>query len=272
LKDDDGNYNGRLIGRRLKSLWTSFREQRAELRELEPRLRRANLGTDLLWVGCLLLAARNTYTVGATIADSSDSLASVAAGLTWSGLICCVLGAPLALPVVFFGKRASAEQARIARATIEGLAVILEPSTESDRQFGQGDPLGVTLTALFKWQSRKVRRYDEAYAYQEALFRHFRRHAGTFECKREVWMGKPPFEAVADLVLGDLVLIVVTRGFAQATAERVIGQMQVYAKAWPGKPKLLVIFEAERRDVLTSVAMSTLQGLHAAAEAIIVRM
>jgi hypothetical protein len=272
LRDDDGDYSGQLMGRRLKSLWIGFREHQADLGELEPRLRRANLGMYLVLVGCLLLATRNFGTLGAVIVGSADALGRVSAYLTGSGLVCCLLGAPLVVPVVLGGKRASAEQARNVRARIEALPILLEPGAESDRQFGDADPLGIILTALSRWHSRTRRHYDDAQAYREALVRHFRRHAGSFKCRSEVRIGKPPSEAVADLVLGDLVLILVTRGFAQTTAERVIEQMNALAKAWPGKPKLLVMFEAERREVLTSVAMSTLQGLHAAGEAMIVRM
>jgi hypothetical protein len=76
----------------------------------------------------------------------------------------------------------------------------------------------------------------------------------------------------ADHVLGDHVLIEVKRRFHKSSADRAVGQMSAYRQTWPDKPKLLVIFEADRREVFESTATPSLKALHRDAGTITVRM
>jgi hypothetical protein len=272
LRDEDGVFHGRWLGRRLYLLWTGFLESCSEWRELEPRFRRARFGRALLGVGCVLVVARNLAALGSILFDTGDPLGPMGVYLIGAGAMCLVVGGPLSLGDAFGAQRASAEQARDAKASIQALPAILEPNTGAEQQFGQGDPVRAILTALGKWPARKVRHFDDEYGYQQALARHLRRHVGGLKYRREVWLGRARSEKIADLILGDLVLIVVRRGFEQVRAQRVIEEMHAFTKAWPGRPKILVVFDAERREILTSPAMATLQSLHASAELITVRM
>jgi hypothetical protein len=157
-------------------------------------------------------------------------------------------------------------------ADLSQLPALLDLQEVRNPDFGDGDPLRVTLSALAKWHSRKAQTYENEKYYQAALERHFRRHASKLKCRREVWVGKERKDGIADLVLGNYVLIEVKRGFGKTTADRAIGQMFAYQQSWPNKPKLLVIFDANRDEVFKSAATPTLRALHEGADAVTVRM
>ena len=272
LRDEEGRYRGWLLGRRAASQWIAFSEGLSELLAPEVGLRRFRLGVYLLSLGCLLVAARGIVVVFAIAFDWSAWSASTGWYLLGAGFACAAIGVVLTFRRNFGGKRAVFDDGRAVVTSFEELPAILDLSVKSRQQLGQADPLRATLTALAKWQSRRVRHYTDEYEYRGALWRLMRRHASHLECRRDVWMGKHRSDQIADLVLGGLVLVVIKRGFASTQAQRAIEQMQGFAKKWPGKPKLLVIFDADRREVLSSAAISTLQSLHAIADTITVVM
>jgi hypothetical protein len=115
------------------------------------------------------------------------------------------------------------------------------------------------LRALGKWRPRVWP--DEA-AYRAALQRHFQRLLPGAKLERERWMGTSRLDGALDLVVSGMLVVGVKRGFDAATAERALGQMSRYARAWSGKPMLLVVFESERAAVLEGQNARSLKAAH----------
>jgi hypothetical protein len=134
---------------------------------------------------------------------------------------------------------------------------------------GGGTPVHAVLTALSLWRSRP---WPTEAGYQAALERHFQRRLPRSRVQREKWMGQTRASGIADIIIDDLVLIEVKRGFAKASADRAKGQLDGYVQTWPGKPILLVIFDAPKESVFDSVATARLVELHKCHAIVTVRM
>lgn len=273
LRDEEGNWNGWLFISRLKVLWVSFWQGFAELRDSDMSVKLANFGTLAIAGGCVILAGRSVGIVASVVLDAEKSFSDLDQKLVLGGVGLCVLGVVLWAKALFGGGTDATEDDTDQVCTDLGqLPALLDLQERHDQNFGDRDPLRVALSALAKWRVRKTQIYQHEKYYQAALERHFRRYAKHLKCRREVWMGEDRQDGIADLILGNLVLIEVKRGFSKTSADRAIGQLFAYKQKWEGKPKLLVIFDASRRDVFESTATSTLKNLHAQAETITVRM
>ncbi len=265
LRNDDGVWNGGLFLRRLGT-------HVADLKEAASDLTWASLGSLLVALGSAILALRNIGTVVAVAFDNPGILVGFANNLLAIGTISFTLGVILLLRRSFRRTRATSTAIQIATSAIGKLPPVIDMQECRTVQFGGNDPVQVTLSALARWYQRKTAVYDDEYGYQIALERHFQRYAKELPVRREVWMGKNRKEGIADIVLGGIVLIEVKHHFSKTRADRAIGQMKGYAQTWKGRPKLLVIFDANRADVFESLATQDLRELNERHQTITVRM
>ena len=115
------------------------------------------------------------------------------------------------------------------------------------------------VLALAKWRPRA---WPDERAYRFALGLHLQRQlpGAKIECER--WMGASRLDGVLDLVINGMIVIGVQRGFDASSAERAIGQMSGYARAWSGKPMVLAIFEAPREAMLGTSHAAPLLSAH----------
>ena len=183
-----------------------------------------------------------------------------------------IVGALLMIRRLTRSRRPAAGDVQRATTVLRTVPGLIDMRNCQPGQFDGEDATSVTLSALSHWYQRKAREYDDEYGYQLALARHFQRHARHLAIRREVWLGEAHKRARADFILGDTVLVEIKHHFSKSRADRAIGQMGSYAQTWSGKPKLLVIFEADHDQVFNSLATPQLQGLHAQAGTVTVRM
>ena len=265
LRNDDGMWNGGLFFRRIST-------HIADLKEAASDLTWASLGSLLVALGSTTLALRNIGTVVAVAFDNPGILVGFANNLLAIGTISFTLGVILLLRRLFGRTRATSTAIQTAASAIGKLPPLIDMQEYRTAQFGGNDPVQVTLAALARWYQRRTIGYDDEYGYQIALERHFQRYVKELPVRREVWMGKNRKDGIADIVLGGIVLIEVKHHFSKTRADRAIGQMKGYAQTWKGRPKLLVIFDANRADVFESLATQDLRELNERNETITVRM
>ena len=265
LRDDDGLWSGRLFIRRLAA-------HVKDLQEAAGNLTRASLGSLLVVIGASVLALRNVGTVIAIAANDSSMLDGFADKLLAAGTISFVLGSLLLIRRFSSRKKPTAIQIQRATAALRIVPGLIDMQETKAAQFGDADPVQVTLSALSDWQQRRNREYDDEYGYQLALKRHFGKYPELRPVRQEVWMSAQRRDGRADFILNDIVLVEVKHHFSKSRADRAIGQMGGYGQTWRGKPKMLVIFDARRDDVFGSLATRQLEGLHEKDGTITVRM
>jgi hypothetical protein len=272
VRDDAGAFDGQAVMRRCKVLWRALLEGYQELRGSEPRARWSSLGAHLVFAGGLLFIVRGITIVIAVSLGSHETVAGTTAGLLWLGSAYFGLGVMVLTKATFGVGNASPEAAQRAKVSLAELPAIIDLTRDAGRQFGDGDPLCVTLSALAHWRARQLRSYTDVVAYQLALERLLRLRVGNLKCRREVWLGRGRANGIADLVLGRLLLIQVARGFSPQNASRAIDQIRLCQRKWPSRPKLLVVFDASQCEVFEKATVAALQSLREEASTITVRM
>jgi hypothetical protein len=126
-----------------------------------------------------------------------------------------------------------------------------------------------SVVALATWQPRS---WPDEVAYRCALERHLQRQLPGAKIEHERWMGPSRLDGVLDLVINGMIVVGVQRGFGPASAQRAIGQMSGYARAWAGKPMILAVFEAPREALLDSPDAQPLIDAHHDSGLLTVRM
>ncbi len=140
------------------------------------------------------------------------------------------------------------------------LPAIVDLSEPLPEAFARGTTaLHECVLALAQWQPRA---WPDEPAYRQALGLHLQRHLPGAKIESERWMGASRLDGVLDLVVNGMIVIGVQRGFDASSAERAIGQMSGYARAWSGKPLLLAVFEAPREAMLGAPQAAPLVGAH----------
>jgi hypothetical protein len=140
------------------------------------------------------------------------------------------------------------------------LPAIVDLSEPLPEPFSRGvTALHECVLALAKWRPRS---WPDERAYRFALGLHLQRQlpGAKIECER--WMGASRLDGVLDLVVNGMIVIGVQRGFDVSSAERAIGQMSGYARAWSGKPMLLAVFDAPRDAMLDNPHAAPLIAAH----------
>ena len=153
-------------------------------------------------------------------------------------------------------------------------ALELPPLVDLSEPLPETFALGTTVLhesvlALASW---KPRSWPDEAAYRAALERHLQRQLPGAKIEHERWMGPSRLDGVLDLVINGMIVVGVQRGFGPASAQRAIGQMSGYARAWSGKPMILAVFEAPREALLESPHAQPLIDAHRSSGLLTVRM
>lgn len=130
-------------------------------------------------------------------------------------------------------------------------------------------PLHQVLEVLSQWEPREWPNQD---SYLAVLERHLMRRMGWARIERERPLSAQRGESVAHLIVDDSLLVEVVRGFDADTAERVSARMRRHAKAWRGKPAMIVIFDGSRSELLNGPGTPLLEALHESYPMLAVRM
>ena len=128
-----------------------------------------------------------------------------------------------------------------------------------DREAAMADFLSVVSS--LDWESCRA-----------ALERHFQRHLPASRIKRAKWLGRTRADGIAGIVIDDMVVIDVARGFAPESAARALARLSDVGRTWRAKPMILAIFEAPREAVFQSAATASLIELHDRYPMLTVRM
>jgi hypothetical protein len=140
------------------------------------------------------------------------------------------------------------------------LPAIVDLSDPLPQSFiGEYTPLHRVLMVLSEWRAPAWP--DEA-GCKAALTRHFQRHLTGSRVERNKQLGRSPGEGVADIVVDDLVLIEVRRGFQKAQADTAVADLETLGRRWQDRPMILVVFDAPREQVFEGPATSALRELH----------
>lgn len=97
------------------------------------------------------------------------------------------------------------------------------------------------LVALAGW---KPREWPTEAAYRAALERHLQRHLTGLRVERERWLGSSRIDGSIDLVVDGMIVLGVQRGTGTAALQRTLANLRRWARAWSGKPMILVLFAA----------------------------
>jgi hypothetical protein len=268
LRQDDGTWDWKVAGVRLQTTARRLIEDLQDLPRSPRYLLPLSVGELLVALGVggsSLVACRSIVRLLLGHTDPPSLLRFVSGVVLVGGVLAlraAQRGAPKAAP----GPLELGESLAAAR-HLPPILDLSEPLPTSI--VGEDTPLHRIVFALSQWRDREC--LDEA-GYRAALERHLQRHLPTARVERERWFGRSRHDGVADIIVGDLVLIQVNQGFRQRSAERVIAAMKQNARTWPGKPMILTIFGASREVVFESPGTAALIDLHQALPMLTVRM
>jgi hypothetical protein len=268
LRHDDGVWDWKVARVRVQTLARLLLEDIGELAR-SPRYLKLQLFGELLasvgLVGSSLAACRSLVRL---LMGGSDppSLFRFLSGLALVGGVVLLRAARRAAPEAVPGPTELGESV----AAASKLPAVVDLSEPLPTSFvGEDTLLHRVVFALSEWRGREW--LDEA-GYRAALERHLQRHLPAFRIERERWLGRARRDGVADLIVGDLVLIEVKHGFGQRSAERALARLREHARTWPGKPMILVIFDASREAVCDGDATSAFVDLRQRLAMLTVRM
>jgi hypothetical protein len=254
----------------LARLQGATRLWRDDVRALEraPRnLRVFALGQLLALAGFAGLVAASGVAVAAALLGASTRATGLA---FWSGL-----GLLIGVSAAQFARRAAVvapapDELGESVSAARGLAPLVDLSEPLPPSFIDGHtPLHRILIALAQWRAGS---WPDDASYAAALERHFQRHLPASQVERDKWLGPARSDGIAALVVDDIVLIEVARGFEPAGAARALARVGELAPRWPAKPIILALFDAPREAVFQSAATSSLVNLHDDFPLVTVRM
>jgi hypothetical protein len=268
LRQDDGGWDWKVVGVRLSTL-TRLLQQDIQEFGRSPRYLQLRLGAELLaglGLGGSSLAACLGLIRLFMGASDPPSLLRFLSGLSLVAGVVLLGFARRAAPASAPGPTELSESLHAA-GKLPPLVDLCEPLPTS--LVGEDTLLHRVLFALSEWRSGEW--LDEA-GYRVALERHLQRHLPGYASQRERWLGGSRLAGVADVIVGDLVLIEVKHGFRQRSAERAFSRLRGHGRLWPGKPMILAIFAASREVVFDGDATAALVELHQTLPMLTVRM
>jgi hypothetical protein len=134
---------------------------------------------------------------------------------------------------------------------------------------GGHTPLHRVLVALSQWRAEH---WPDEVAYRARLERYLQRSLLGSRIERDLPLGASHGDGRIDLVVDDLVSILVKRRFQKTSAALAVTALTRQALARPGKPMLLVVFDAPREAVFEAGSLKTLIDLHQRLPVVTARM
>lgn len=274
LRDGSGNWCASKLGSWPKRALEGVSEALSEWPSSPASLRLRMGASALLWIGLLLVAAHGTTTLLKLVFEPSlRQTSELPLFPWWLGSLCVAVGTVTWLWGALKTPKIARTGTRVSKAASDSddLPVILDLRESSTHDYGAETVRLTTVSALANWNQRKRRHYGSRDAYLAALVRHLRRGIPGLSIKREVWLGRSRDAGVADLVLGNQVLVFLQKGFGPAAADSSLSAMRRYQLARPTTPKLLVVFDAEK-NLFEGPMRCSLEQLHQHANTVTVRV
>jgi hypothetical protein len=268
LRSDDGQWDPRIAWNRMRAAASLFVESFEQYAQSPRYLQHVLIGEALGSLGIAGLSWSGLIGLGRWVYSSNAPASSLpfVSGTLLIAAAGLVLYARNSGPKPAF----SLEESGNSLSAAAQLAPIIDLSQPLPEAVGQGTTmLHKSLSALSRWRPREWP--DEA-TYRAALERHLARQLPTCNIERERWVGRTRLDGVIDIVVDGLLVIAVKHGFYKAQADRAVGQVNGYARAWSGKPMVLAIFESPPEAILKSPSTASLIDLHKDLAVISVRM
>ncbi|WP_170229951.1 GxxExxY protein [Polyangium fumosum] len=261
LRDDDGNWSLGLVADRLRSAGTALREGLSAFGNASGPQRAAALGKCLVGLSLVGLALRNIVVLLVIIADelfdaSIGTAQSLDETMMFAGMVTLALGAVCWL-LGWWSIHSSPEAQRLQPnaaerdhlvAAARGLPILID-CTDKARALElagrSGHPvLEALIKVLVTWQPRGAEKEAD---YQASLHRKLRRDLPGANPERERPIGDRAsgIRGRADLVVSDSVLIEMKKGLTTTTAQRAVGQIQMYLRAWNRGPVMLLVCDTD---------------------------
>lgn len=270
LRGDDGSWSFGLAADRVATAWQGVAEQFSAFGDMKGPEQAKALGRGLMVIALVGLALRNIALLLSIMADEFFALTvDVARSIDETMMTAghWALGAGLILWILgWLRLRTSPESKRLLldarereqlRAVASALPAVIDCSDRA-RTLELAGRIGhpvmkALLEVLVTWQPRGAENEAD---YQASLFRKLRREMPGANPERERPIGDRAqgTNGRADLVVSDSVLIEMKKGLTTTTAQRALGQIQMYLRAWDRGPVMLLVCEADAATVQTFLA------------------
>lgn len=232
-----------------------------DLQELgrSPRYVRWLVSGELIeWLGVLGLTAASSRSVIRALLGLPDLPTALRwlSGLAWLAGLLVLARASKLVPAAAPGPEDLNESMSAAR-KLPALVDLSDPLPPSF--IGEYTPLHRVLMVLSEWRSPA---WPDEPGCKAALLRHLQRHLTGSRVEHDKQLGRAPREAVADLIVDDLVLIEVRRGLQKTQADSAVAELTALSQRWQDKPMILVVFDAPREHVFDGPSAAALVELH----------
>ncbi|HRI71003.1 MAG TPA: hypothetical protein PK156_42520, partial [Polyangium sp.] len=261
FRDDEGKWSFGVVADRLRSAGKSFGEGFSAFWDMTGAQRAAAMGKALVGISLVGLALRNIVVLLVIIAEelfdaSIGTAKSLDESMMTAGMYAIAAGALLWLwgweSTRSSGKKLQlvpdeAGRERLVAAAKEMPLMIDCADKNKARELAARtkDPvLKAVIEVLVSWQPRGA---ESEADYQASLHRKLRRDLPGANPERERPIGARATgnRGRADLVVSDSVLIEMKKGLTTSSAQRALGQIQMYLSAWDRGPVMLVMCEVD---------------------------
>lgn len=261
FRDDEGKWSFDVVGDRLRSAGKSFGEVFSVFWDMTGPQRAAAVGKTLIAISLVGLALRNIVVLLVIIAEelfeaSIGTAKSLDEAMMTAGIYAILAGLALSLwgwqSTRSSGKKLQlvpdeAGRERLVAATKEMPLIIdcADKTKALELAERTRDPvLKAVIRVLVSWQPRGA---ESEADYQASLHRKLRRDLPGANPERERPIGARATRnrGRADLVVSDSVLIEMKKGLTTSSAQRALGQIQMYLSAWNRGPVMLVVCEVD---------------------------
>lgn len=261
FRNDEGNWSFAIVADRLRSAGKSFGEGFSAFWEMTGGQRATAIGKTLIGVSLVGLALRNIVVLLVILAEelfeaSIGTAKSLDEAMMTAGIYALLAGFGLWAWGWQSSRSAGKElqlvpdeagRERLVAATKEMPLIIDCADKDKALQWANRtkDPvLKAVIEVLVRWQPRGA---ESEADYQASLHRKLRRDLPGANPERERPIGARATgnRGRADLVVSDSVLIEMKKGLTTSSAQRALGQIQMYLSAWNRGPVMLVLCEVD---------------------------
>lgn len=261
FRDDEGNWSFHVVADRIRTAGKSFGEGFSAFWEMSGPQRAGAIGKFLVGISLIGLALRNIVVLLVIIAEElfeasigtakslDESMMTAGTYAILAGLVLWLLG--------WQSNRSSGKELHLVPdeagrerlvAAAKEMPLIIDCADKTkalELAERTKDPvLKEVIKSLVSWRPRGA---ESEADYQASLHRKLRRDLPGANPERERPIGARATgnRGRADLVVSDSVLIEMKKGLTTSSAQRALGQIQMYLSAWNRGPVMLVVCEVD---------------------------
>lgn len=264
FRDDSKRWSAQLVRDRFGAWWEDVVESAKDARALPASGMVRGVGTFLAGLAIVVLALRNVVLLTQVVlaeffSARSPTLASIDSVTRIAGLVGLVLGLALWLVGVWLARQGkNAERFTVhenERAALARTADALPPGVLDCADQGaiervvKATPHPLFAELLLSLSAWKPRSQSTEAGYTSSLVRKLRERMPGAAAERERPLRDDKQRFRADLIVGDAVLVEMKRGLSTSTAQKALGQVQMYARAWAQRGPVLLLICGVRREV-----------------------